>query len=91
MGFALRWGGWRMVVAIAVENGIRIAIPASIAGAGAAGAWLSHELTSDSIDLGSGATATPLNLNQIQLDDFQNTVTNTLLRELDFSEQNRHL
>jgi hypothetical protein len=33
MGFAIRWGGYRAVVAAIVENGIRITIPIAVYGA----------------------------------------------------------
>ncbi len=37
MGFAARWGGTRALIAQGIENGIRLAIPASLGGAGYGG------------------------------------------------------
>ena len=37
LGFAMRWGGYRMVIAVIVENGIKIGIPLTMYGAWEAG------------------------------------------------------
>ncbi len=78
MGFALNWGGYRAVVAVTVENGIRVAIPAFVTGlptAGyLAGKWLDKELNGEEIDLGDGAVAVPLDLDSYDIIEMQESV-----------------
>ena len=83
MGFALRWGGQRMVMAVTIENGIRIAIPISISTAGGIGAWIGEEVVTDAIDLGQGASATPLDLTELQALQMQEEAARMLIDELD--------
>jgi hypothetical protein len=43
MGFAIRWGGYRWVLALGAESSIRVLIPMSIVGGAAAGAAAGDE------------------------------------------------
>ena len=82
LGFAIRWGGYRRVVAFLVENGIRILIPASIFGGAYSGAWLGNEDHDNAVDLPDGAQAVPLKLNPDERRQFENKLADDLIAEL---------
>jgi hypothetical protein len=88
MGFAVRWGGCRMVVAVLVENGIRVLIPVTAWASYHAGKWLSNEITGSTINFAEGATATPINLTLDEERQMQDDTGNFLLEELDRAEEN---
>lgn len=92
MGFALRWGGWKMTVAMTIENGIRVLIPLSLyGGAGAgirAGQWLDKQINgAEAIDLEDGATAVPLELEQSDVLDMQEAVLEDIEDDPAFRDQ----
>ncbi len=86
MGFALRWGGMRTVVAVLVSNGVRALIPVTAIATYHASKWLGNELAEKAIDLGEGASATPLKLNSNEESEMQDNAGESLLRELDEAE-----
>jgi hypothetical protein len=50
MGFAIKWGGYRMVGAVVIENGIRVAIPLSLYGAWEGGRFFATAKADDNRD-----------------------------------------
>jgi len=84
MGFAVRWGGQRLVVAMIVENGVRILIPVSAVATYHAGKWLGNELADEAIDfVEDGATATPLRLTPEEERQMQEDAGKALQQEVD--------
>jgi RHS repeat-associated protein len=83
IGFALRWGGSRMIVACLVENGIRILIPVTAYATYHAGKWIGNELAEEAIELAEGGTATPIQLNQEEMHKMQDDTGEALLKELE--------
>ena len=82
VGFAMRWGGTRMVVAVLVENGIRVLIPVTALASYHTGKWLGNEMVEKAIDLGEGASATPIDLNPAEETQMQEDAGKSLLEEL---------
>lgn len=82
LGFALRWGGTRMVVSVIVENGIRILIPVTAYFAYHAGKWLGNEIAEETIEFIDGSSATPIKLNSREELQMQDDTGNALLEEL---------
>lgn len=85
MGFAVRWGGQRAVVAMIVENGIRILVPVSGYAAYNAGSWLGNELAEEAIEFveDGNATVTPLRLTPEEERQMQEDAARTLREEFD--------
>ena len=86
MGFAVRWGGTRMVVAMLVENGIRVLIPVTAVATYHAGRWLGNELAEETIEFADGSTATPINLTPEEEVEMQDDTGEALLTELDHAQ-----
>lgn len=78
MGFALRWGGRRMVVAVAVENGIRVAIPLAAYTSYRAGAYVGNEIADELYELEGGVEAVPLDLSDAQIREIEESATRML-------------
>ena len=62
MGFALRWGGYRAVIAKVSICGIKVLIPVAGYGTWRTGKYIGNEISDRVFDLGDGATATLLDL-----------------------------
>jgi len=82
MGFAVRWGGTRMVVARLLVNGIRVLIPVTSYASYHAGRWLGNELYEETIELTGGGTATPIKLDANEEMEMQGDAGNALMEEL---------
>jgi hypothetical protein len=82
MGFALRWGSSRMVVAMLVESGIRILVPVTGYASYHMGKWLGNELRDETIELTGGVSATPLKLSSAEEEEMQEDTGKALLTEL---------
>jgi RHS repeat-associated protein len=83
IGFALRWGGTRTVVAVLVENGIRVIIPITALASYHAGKWLGNEIAEKAIQLEGGTSATPIKLNKVEEMEMQEDAGKALLEELE--------
>jgi hypothetical protein len=77
MGFAVRWGGTRGVVAVGVENGIRIAVPLAAAAAANVGFRAGNEF-GETMFLGDSATAREIKLDSTQQHQLQQDASNTV-------------
>ncbi|WP_425482491.1 RHS repeat domain-containing protein [Ereboglobus luteus] len=51
MGFAVKWGGYRMVVAYTIETGIKILLPLSMGTAVGTGAYVGYQIGNDYIEV----------------------------------------
>lgn len=71
MGFALRWGGCRTVVARVSLWGVRVLVIVAGYGSWRTGEYLANEVPESSFDLGEGVTATPLDLSPKELEEQQ--------------------
>jgi len=86
MGFALKWGGMRVVVAKITQYGISILIPVTGYASYHTGKWLGNELLEETIDLGEGASAIPFELTSDEEKTMQDDTGRWLLDELEDSE-----
>ena len=71
MGFALRWGGCRAVVARVSIGGIRCLVVVAGYGSWTTGRYIGNEISESSVDLGDGVTATHLDLSPRELEEQQ--------------------
>ena len=78
MGFAIKWGGYRMVVARVTAWGIRFLVPIAGYGAWTTGEYVGNEIANLAIDLGDGATATPLDLSPVEIEKQQKDIEEKL-------------
>jgi hypothetical protein len=85
MGFAIRWGGARQVVAITVENGIRVAVPLSAA-ATANYSFQFGNTIGQSIFLGEGAIAEQIDLTSEAQNILQEKASETVEEVIDESQ-----
>jgi hypothetical protein len=84
MGFARRWGGQRKIVAMMIENGIRVLIPVSGYASYRSGEWLGNDLADQAIQfVEGGVTFTPLNLTSAEEEQMQDEAGRTLQEELE--------
>jgi RHS repeat-associated protein len=82
MGFALRWGGSRYVVAMMIEGEIKVLLPITALATYHAGKWAGNELAAEVLNLDDGATATPLKLSSEEEEELQEDTGRAFLEEL---------
>jgi hypothetical protein len=82
MGFALRWGGSRYVVAMMIEVEIKVLLPITALATYHAGKWAGNELAAEVLNLDDGATATPLKLSSEEEEELQEDTGRAFLEEL---------
>jgi hypothetical protein len=87
MGFALRWGGTRKVVAMLIENGIRVLIPVSAAVTYNAFRWIGNEISRWAFSTGDGVTVTPLSLTDQEVLQQEDDAANNLIEEATLEEE----
>jgi len=90
MGFALRWGGRRMIVAVMVENGIRIAIPLAAYSSYSVGRFVGAELSNEVFDVGEDVQAIPLNLSAEDQRELDASAAK-MFEQLELSEENDNI
>ncbi len=78
MGFAVRWQGYRAVVAVIAE---RVLIPIAVIGTAAGSAYIGNEIGEKIIQLEGGATATPLRLTEAEIMEQQKAMRDQLDEE----------
>ena len=87
MGLSLSWGGSRLIVAVAIENGIRVFIPLSIfytsAGVTSVVDWASKADDSETLDIPGGGTASPLRLTPREAEMFEAELVSLLEADRD--------
>ena len=80
MGFAMRWGGRRMVVAVMVDSGIKVAIPLAAYGSYQAGKYVGSEIADEIFDIDgeNNVQAVPLDLSEAEIRELQSSAERML-------------